>query len=83
MFSGCEFVLTFAQVLPPSALDAEALKAILAGETIEATVVTQLVMPVEKFAEMATNFAALVERLRDQGQLPAPKEAARRSRSKR
>lgn len=81
-FMGTEFLVTFAQILPPSAQDTEATQAILGSGSIDARVVTRLVMPADKFAEMAENFAKLATQLREQGLISTPKEqqAGRRKR---
>jgi hypothetical protein len=74
-FNEGAFVVTFAQVVPPPLHAEEKLLEVLAEGYIEGKVITRLVIPADKFAEMVESFGKLVSSLRARGLISKPKEA--------
>jgi hypothetical protein len=69
-FNGTEFVVTLAQAVPPVQREGAAWETWLANGELEARVVAQVAMPLDKFVEMSAAFATLVLSLRERNLLP-------------
>lgn len=70
-FNGTEFLITFAQVVPPADREGAAWQRVVQNKELEAAVVARFAMPVAKFAEMAAAWAGLVAGLRERGLIDA------------
>lgn len=69
-FTGEEFVITFAQVIPPPILPGDPIPDYLREGYIDANVIGRMVLSADKFVEVTQNWARLVARLQETGRLP-------------
>lgn len=76
-FTGTEFVVTFAQVIPPPILPGDSVPEYIQQGFIDATVIGRFVVPADKFVEMSKSWTRLIAALEDKGRLPRSREEAR------
>ena len=74
-FNGSEFVVTLSQVIPPVQREGADWDAFLARRELEARVVSQVAMPIEKFVEVSDAFASMVARLRQSKLIPTASDS--------